>query len=258
MSIKMIVTDLDQTLLRTDKTISDYTIEILRTCQQQGIIVSFATARSETDCKQYISKISPDAIISNRGALVRAGNNVISSTTIDTKTTNNLLSSCLKNPNVGYIYVYTEKGYFMNLPADKHDPSWGTYNKDMYTNFSQGLSCDSYKITIEVFDDTAAYTIAANFPMLSVVKFSGEPWFSFANISVNKIEGVKTLAAHFNIDLNDVVSFGDDFSDIEMIRECGIGVAVGNAINEVKNAAKYICDTNDCDGVAKWIQKAKK
>ena len=51
------------------------------------------------------------------------------------------------------------------------------------------------------------------------------------------------------------VAFGDDYNDIEMLRDCGIGVAVANAIPEVKTAADYICDTNDNDGVAKWLEE---
>jgi hydroxymethylpyrimidine pyrophosphatase-like HAD family hydrolase len=40
---------------------------------------------------------------------------------------------------------------------------------------------------------------------------------------------------------------------MDMIKAAGIGVAMGNAVDEVKSAADYICDTNDNDGVAKWI-----
>ena len=52
-----------------------------------------------------------------------------------------------------------------------------------------------------------------------------------------------------------VAAFGDDINDLEMVRNCGIGVAVGNAIETVKAAAKYICDINNNDGVAKWLEE---
>ena len=45
------------------------------------------------------------------------------------------------------------------------------------------------------------------------------------------------------------------FRSVEMLRECGIGVAVANAIDEAKAAADFVCDTNDYDGVAKWIME---
>ena len=256
MSIKMIAVDLDETLLRSDKTISNFTAEILRICQQHGILIVFATARSESDCKQYIDVINPDAIISNRGAIVRVGNNIIHRVAIDVETTNKILRSCLKQPNVRYIYAYTDTGYFFNVPEAEHDPvNWGEYNHDRYTDFSQGLKCDAYKITVEICDGMTADAIASSFPTVDVIRFSGEPFYSFGNKSISKWEGIKILAAHLSINTKDILAFGDDYSDIDMLRECGIGVAVANAISEVKAVADYVCCENNRDGVAKWIKE---
>ncbi|MFR6333535.1 MAG: HAD family hydrolase [Eisenbergiella sp.] len=48
---------------------------------------------------------------------------------------------------------------------------------------------------------------------------------------------------------------GDDYNDIRMLRECGRGIAVENAISEVKEAADEICADNDRDGVAEWLER---
>ena len=55
--------------------------------------------------------------------------------------------------------------------------------------------------------------------------------------------------------MSELAAFGDDSNDIEMLRECGAGVAVSNAIGEVRAIASRICDTNDNDGVAKWLEE---
>ena len=52
-----------------------------------------------------------------------------------------------------------------------------------------------------------------------------------------------------------VVVLDDDYNAFEMIIECGIGVAMGNAIDEVKAVADYVCDTNDNDEVAKLFEE---
>jgi len=70
-----------------------------------------------------------------------------------------------------------------------------------------------------------------------------------------KSKAVAALADHWGISIKDVVAFGDDTNDIDMLRHCGIGVAMGNAIDEVKSAADDICDTNENDGIAKWLEK---
>lgn len=57
------------------------------------------------------------------------------------------------------------------------------------------------------------------------------------------------------ISASETVYFGDDYDDIEPIKMCGLGVAVANAINEVKAAADHITESNDDDGVAKFIEK---
>ena len=51
-----------------------------------------------------------------------------------------------------------------------------------------------------------------------------------------------------------MAAFGDDYVDIEMIKLCGIGIAVKNAIPEVKAAAGYVTDSNENDGVARFIE----
>lgn len=59
-----------------------------------------------------------------------------------------------------------------------------------------------------------------------------------------------------NISLNDIIAFDDDVNDVEMLQICGTGVAVSNAVMEVKNVADCITLSNDQDGVADWIEKS--
>lgn len=71
--------------------------------------------------------------------------------------------------------------------------------------------------------------------------------------SATKQSAIKIIADRMGLGFNDIVAFGDDYNDIGMLRECGTGVAVINALDEVKAAADCVCDSNDNDGVAKWI-----
>ena len=252
----MVVTDLDGTLLRADKTISEYTVSVFQRCRKQGIKVVFATARSEASCKRFADMINPDAIISNGGALVRVGGKIVYRGTMSMETTNELLLSCLKRPQVGYITVDTDKEYFVNKPIDATDPGWIEYLPAYHMDFSQGLDCDSYKTTVEISDDITAYEIASNFPTVDVIPFSGEGWFRFADKAADKWHGVKALSNHTGTALSAIAAFGDDYNDIEMLRGCGcgIGIAVANAIDEVNAVADYVCDANDNDGLAKWLE----
>jgi hydroxymethylpyrimidine pyrophosphatase-like HAD family hydrolase len=73
--------------------------------------------------------------------------------------------------------------------------------------------------------------------------------------NIDKFYGIEKVTNHLHIPLSDVVAFGDDAIDRGMIKKCGIGVAVGNANEELKAVADYICGDNNHDGVARWIEE---
>jgi len=71
--MKLIVTDLDSTLLRSDKSISKYTSDILKKCREKGILVGFASSRAESAMTRFIDAIKPDFLISSGGATISVG-----------------------------------------------------------------------------------------------------------------------------------------------------------------------------------------
>ena len=78
----------------------------------------------------------------------------------------------------------------------------------------------------------------------------------YLNKNAGKVHAIKSLANYLNIELSNIIAFGDDLNDVEMLKQCGYGIAVSNAIEEVLNIADYITDNNDEDGVAKFIENA--
>ena len=67
-----------------------------------------------------------------------------------------------------------------------------------------------------------------------------------------KWNAIQAVAGRMGIPIKDIAAFGGDYNDIELLRNCGTGVAVGNAIEEAKAAADEICASNEEDGVARW------
>lgn len=68
---------------------------------------------------------------------------------------------------------------------------------------------------------------------------------------INKSEGIKVMAEHWGIALEEIACFGDGYNDIEMLKNAGLGIAMGNAKEEVKQAADLVCDGIDHDGIYK-------
>ena len=75
------------------------------------------------------------------------------------------------------------------------------------------------------------------------------------NKGVSKGNSVKILADYYGINREQVICIGDSENDLSMIKFAGLGVAMGNGSLAVKEAAQYITDSNNCDGVAKVIEK---
>jgi hydroxymethylpyrimidine pyrophosphatase-like HAD family hydrolase len=74
-------------------------------------------------------------------------------------------------------------------------------------------------------------------------------------VGVSKAAGLAFLVARWGLTLHDVSAFGDDTNDLEMVQEAGMGVAMGNAVAELKAVANRVTLTNDEDGVAVVVEE---
>ena len=86
---------------------------------------------------------------------------------------------------------------------------------------------------------------------------SGRWYPAFTDVTArgnNKQKGIDEIIRPLGIALEETMAFGDGGNDISMLRHAGIGVAMGNAKDDVKAAAKYVTDTVDNDGIRKALQ----
>ena len=84
--------------------------------------------------------------------------------------------------------------------------------------------------------------------------FSDQKWITIMNKEVNKFNGIKLLSNKLNIDNSEIIAFGDGLNDIEMLENVGCGVAMYNALENVKKVCKDITKfDNSNDGVIKYL-----
>ncbi len=248
----VIVSDLDKTLLRSDKIISDYTVDVLHKSRARGYKIVFATARSTQASTRFINQFQPDVFIGYGGSLsTDANGQVIQRFDIAPNISKALIDRLLLTPEIFAIHAINE-----DIALSNHiDDVEADYSHYRYTNFTDSAYRSFLKISVhsnsrEVVDD-----IAKDFPMCNLLHYTGETLSRFANKDAVKWNALKSVAKHLSIDTKDIIAFGDDRNDLEMIAGCGTGVAVANAIEAVKSVAKFVCDCNDNDGVAKWIEQ---
>lgn len=244
--MKAIIVDLDRTLLHTDKTLSAYTVNVLKKCHNEGFAVIAATARPERSILTYYEQVGFDAVITMNGARVILPDEVIENS-IPRLSGECVLSELISVPDT-LISIETSDGIYSNAAI----PEWDSICYDDFPNLPSQVTL--YKILASSSNNTLysqikhiltedVYYTVANQTLLQIMSKKATKW-----------NGIKAALEALNISQADAVYFGDDNDDIEPIRMCGIGVAVSNAIEAVTNAADHITGSNDEDGVARFIE----
>lgn len=251
-NIKLIITDLDFTILHTDKSISDYTQNVFKKCSEYGIRTAIATARYKIGAEKYINILNPDFEITTDGTMSYCNGKLIYGCGFNLDTTNQIIREIRKVSETQELTVATDTEVLWNSHNIDESP---ILYKAIYNDYSKPLESCAYKIVAELPDKDIALNIASRFSDCRVICYRGENRYGFINKNAGKVQAIKSLADYLNIGLSNIIAFGDDLNDIEMLEQCGYGVAVSNAVKEVLNIADYVTDSNDEDGVAKFIEK---
>ena len=247
--IRMILTDLDHTLLKQDGSISEKTLQILAACRAKGIRFAIATARYWIGAERYIDLLNPDFEITTDGTLVHSHGQCIYSCALSLPDTNAIISSISEAVPGAEITAACEKTVYWN---SHHISESEKLNKAVYCDYSSPLDEQANKIVAELPDESVAREIAAKMNC-KLQCYRGEKWYAFMPATSGKTAAIKVLAETSGISLKDIVAFGDDLNDIEMLKLCGTGVAVANAVPQVLEAADEVTLSNDEDGVAEWL-----
>lgn len=251
--VRLILMDLDNTLLCSDKTISAYTRKVLEECRKAGMLIGFSTARGESNAKQYIEAVSPDLVISSGGALVKLHSEVIYACILSGAETNALIEEGKRATNGECeITVDTLDAHYWNYKEDpkKTSPDWGDVVYTDYVDFHE----EALKVTMQLTDYEKAKAIADSIEACDFVKFSDCDWFKFSRAGATKKRAIEKAGAYMGILPEEMIAFGDDYGDMEMLQFCGTGIAMANAVDAVKAIADGIADDNDHDGVAKYLE----
>ncbi len=255
MECKLLLFDLDGTLLRSDKVISKVTMRELQKCRKQGIMIGVSTSRSEKNCMEFIVELNPDVVISSAGALVKYKEEYIYKAEFTNSETLEMIQKareiCGKDCE---ITVDTVDAHYWNYKINpkEQDKSWGD---SIYTDF-HGFSQESLKMCVEIFDESLAERLKEQLPDCDCVRFSDGYWYKFTKKSATKENAILHMCKACGITTDEIIAFGDDYADIGMLKLCGKGIAMGNAIDEVKAAADQIIGDNDNDGIGYYLQNA--
>lgn len=261
---KAVFIDMDGTLLKSDHSISEANKHALQHLQQKGILVVPISARPLHGMEHIINKVvSPDMpLVSLNGGYIVQKNEVIFQDAVSLQQ----VAAVHKEVTAFDVSVmyYSQMEWFAETHTDRIkkeqkitqipiniQPFEQTFqywqaqdkgpnkiliagDKHLIHDIEQRLN-ESHKGDLNIFKSQASY--------LEVM-----------SNAASKARAIEFLINRYDIDKKDIIAIGDNYNDKGMIEFAGMGVAMGNAPEEIKAAANYITDTNNNDGVAKALQ----
>lgn len=253
---KAIFLDIDGTLVSFQThTIPQSTLTALKKAHVKGVKLFIATGRP-TMLINNLSQLEElniiDGYITMNGSYCYVGDEVIYSSSIPNDELDVIVKHCERH-NYACIVVQEKKMYVCQENQKVIDIFYGLLNVVPIekADFTTATSEDVYQLspffTKEEGDDIAE--------LISNCEVGR--WFpAFADIGAKgntKSLGIDKMLEHWGISLQDTIAFGDGGNDISMLSHVGMGVAMGNASDEVKSHAKYVTDTVDEHGIEKAL-----
>lgn len=267
---KMLVLDMDYTLLNKDKIVSERNKIALSEARKQGVIIVVATGRLYTSAKYYSKLLGMETpIIASNGAIIRERhtNKTLFESLLPDKAILKMIELCKSKDMYCHLYtkdtIFTEK--IINI----------SYR---YTQWNNSLK-EEDRIKIKIVDSLDDLVIIEKGNILKAVvidenrdniKYVRDSIYSTGlvevtqslrdnvevmNVGVSKGNAVKFLAKKYDVDRENIIAIGDNENDISMIQYAGLGIAMGNASDSVKNKADYVTADYQNDGVGVAVEK---
>lgn len=266
MKYKLLVIDVDGTLLNSNKEISKRTLYTLRNVQQTGVRIVIASGRPTYGLRSIARQLE----LNNYGGFILSYNGcqIIDAQTDDVifeKRINPELLPYLekKSRKNGFaIFTYKEDAIITDTPNDPHIRSEAVLNqmKIVYEpEFSSVINFSPCKCVLVSDNETALTSLEEHWKRRlngSLDVFRSEPYFlEIVPPQIDKANTLGVLLKQLNIEKDEVIAIGDSVCDVTMIQTAGLGVAMGNALESVKRCADITTETNDNEGVALAAEK---
>lgn len=264
MDRKLIAIDLDGTTLNNDRLIDDYTKKIITQVRQLGHVVMIATGRPYRTSKQYYDFLDLDSPMVNfNGALCHHPSNPQWDNAYERTLPADVVNEMFRlrsNKKINLIsaevdgQIYTSSNY---IPYEDFFPN-GPENAVHF----EDNQIDEEATAVNIFTDSKYLQNQLEKELLKeygnfieVRTWGGfAPCIEVVSIGTQKAMGVEHVADYYGIPAKDVLAFGDEDNDYEMIQYAGHGVAMRNAIMPLKDIANDVTEyNNDNQGLARYL-----
>lgn len=267
---KMIVTDMDYTLLNKDKQVSDRNKAALQAAAEKGVAIVVATGRIYTSALYYARLLGISTpIIASNGAIIRDEHTdkTLYQRLLDTRAIDEMIRLTREAGLFCHLFsrdtIYTEKIVNVSVRYTEWNKFLAKESQvkirlvDRFESMSQEEKAGIFKAVVIDEEGSKLKHIRDEIMKtdLVVVSQSLKDNIEVMHKETSKGNAIARLAEIYQISREEIIAFGDNENDISMIEYAGLGIAVGNAVQDLKDKADYITDDYDKDGVAKAIEK---
>ena len=273
MPYRLLALDVDGTLLDPDGELRDTVRQAIMAAQQTGLRVILCTGRRFRSARPWAQELQLDGpIVVHNGALVK---DVASAETLhchplpETLCRRGLEVLRQLAPPLIYIDAFREEVDILTEPMASLHPFQQEYLQDNipYCRFVDDLGADRLRGVVMLSIMAEADRLQALRPavedalagqghtkMILNKNYQGHI-LEVLPATVSKWQALERLMAAEGLAAEDVMAIGDDYNDLEMIRGAGLGIAMGNAVDAVRDAAGYVTGSNDDDGLVQALER---
>jgi Cof subfamily protein (haloacid dehalogenase superfamily) len=256
--IKMVVSDMDGTLLNSSHEVSDRFFDLFKELQLKGIQFVAASGRQYHSMVSKLEDIKDDILfIAENGALIKEKEKEISSTPLPRDLVFNLINSIQTIANARVMLCGKYTSFF--------DSASSQFLSELVEYYSNYEIIDDFNIIEEEIVKIALYHHISSedylYPQIQshrdeiLVKISGQHWLDINSINAHKGNALKKVMDRQGIRPNEVLVFGDYFNDLEMLQLVDHSFAMANAHPSIKKVANFETTSNDNFGVENILEK---
>lgn len=259
MEIDAIVTDLDDTLLNDQSALSPYTLEVFARAKAKGVRIIPASGRTSRSMLRFVRELDTRQpyIACNGGELVNADHTLREMIAFAPDRAKALIRYFRERGF--YVQCYRDDDFYFDAACDASE----SYRRSSLMNAVAVGDLEAFVDfpTPKVLAVHSPETVERVYPEIQrafpEVSFTiSKPYFLEAQPeNVSKGSALVRLAAQIGLSPEHTLVFGDSLNDMTMLQFATHSVAMGNARDEVKQAARYVCGTNAEDGVARFVQR---
>lgn len=258
---KLIAADLDDTLLNDDLKISERNRRAFQLAQDMGVIVTIATGRMFRSALPVALELGIEGpLVTYQGAFVKSVSTgeVMVHRPVPVDLARKVITAGYENGL--HINIYINDTLYMDRITEegKYYVEQAKVEMNPVGNLLDFLQNDPTKVLFigeADFLDKLSHQMKEQFGESLYITKSKPNYLEFMHPKATKMHGISRLAEVLGILPEEIITFGDSYNDIEMIDYAGLGVAVGNAPQAIRERADLVADTNNNDGVAKVIEE---